>query len=160
MRGLFLTDQPLPMKRYIFVMALISLIPSVLLGILVGATGLFEQIGPDIEIYEGPVLGIFFAMVVVSPVVETLFMSLFFFILSFFITSKRKLVVISAIFWAGLHSLLSPGWGLIVWWPFAVFSCAYLTWRNKSWLHAIWVTTCIHALQNLIPSIAAVIMLT
>lgn len=159
MKGLFLTDEPLPMKRYIFVMALISLIPSILLGILVGATGLFEQIGPDIETYKGSVFEIFFVMVIISPIVETLFMSLFFFILSFFITSERMLVVISAIFWASLHSLLSPGWGLIVWWPFVVFSCAYLTWRNKSWLQAIWVTTCIHALQNLIPSIAILFML-
>ena len=56
--------------------------------------------------------------------------------------------------WAGLHSLASPGWGLVVCWPFFVFSCAYLSWRPRSWLHGVWVASCIHALQNLLPGLA------
>ena len=152
MKGLFLTDEPVPMKKYIFLMAIISLIPSIMLGTLVTMSGLFDQVGPNLET-DMPVLEIVIGIMIISPIIETLMMSFLFFLLSFFVKSKLKLAIISAILWAGLHSLFSPGWGLIVWWPFFVFSCAYLTWRNNSWLKAIWVTTCIHFLQNLIPSI-------
>lgn len=46
--------------------------------------------------------------------------------------------------------------GLVVFWPFFVFSCSYLAWREKSWWHAVWVTFCIHAFQNVLPTIAIV----
>ena len=153
MKGLFLTDEPVSMKKYIFIMALIGLVPSLLISILITASGLFGQVGPDIN-PNMPVGAIVFSFSILSPILETLMMSLFFLILSLFIKSKPKLAVASAVLWALLHSLVSPPWGLIIVWPFYVFSCAYLTWRSKSWLKAIWVTACIHFLQNLLPSIA------
>jgi len=155
MKGLFLTDRPLRMKKYILLMALTSLIPSLLLSVVVTSCGV-NDVGPEFDprIPAGlTVLGI----AVISPIIETLLMSLIFLILSFFIRSGLTLAIISAILWGLLHSLLAPAWGLIVWWPFFVFSCAYLTWRKQSWLKAVWVTTCIHFLQNLIPSIVILI---
>jgi membrane protease YdiL (CAAX protease family) len=157
MKGLLLTDEPLSMKKYIFLMALLSLIPSILLAFAV--TGLFAQAGPQFEDLDPrvPVLFVFIVIVVFSPVTETLLMSLFFFILSFFIKSRLIQAIVSAILWAVLHSTLSPAWGLVVWWPFFVMSCAYLTWRKKSWIKAVWVTACIHALQNFLPSLAIIL---
>jgi hypothetical protein len=161
MKGLFLTDQPLAMKKYIFRMALFAFIPSVLLSSLLYATGLFEQIGPDFESQSShtSALAMAFGIAVISPIVETLVMSLIFFLLAFLFKSRLMLAILSAVLWASLHSLLSPAWGLVVWWPFFVFSCAYLTWRKQSWLKAVWTTCCIHVLQNLIPSILIFIML-
>ncbi|MCE5187316.1 MAG: hypothetical protein LLF76_14450 [Planctomycetaceae bacterium] len=160
MKGLFLTDHPLPMKKYILIMACIAFVPSVLLSSLLYATGLFEQIGPDFESQSShtPALAMAFGIAVISPIVETLIMSLFLFLLSLLIKSGVKLAIASAILWASLHSLLSPAWGLVVWWPFFVFSCGYLTWRKQSWLKAVWVTTCLHFLQNLLPSIMILAM--
>lgn len=158
MKGLFLTDEPLPMKKYIFIMALVGLVPSVLMSILVTASGLFGQVGPEID-PNMPVPAIVFSFLILSPIFETLLMSLLFLILSLFIKSKPKLAIASAILWALLHSLASPPWGLIIIWPFYVFSCAYLTWRSQSWFKAFWVTACIHFLQNLLPSIAVILAL-
>ncbi len=155
MKGLFLTDDPTSMTKYIFVMALIGLIPSLALAFLVSGLG-FDEVGPDIKNIDAhtPVFIIFLSFAIISPIIETLLMSFIFFILSFFTKSKLTLTIVSTIIWAILHSLLSPAWGLIIGWPFFVFSCAYLTWRTKSWGKAIWVTACIHMLQNLLPSIA------
>ena len=161
MHGLFLTDEPKSMTKYIFLMALISLIPSLVLAVAISAMGLSDQAGPDIQKMDPntPALFIFFSFAIVSPVIETLLMSFIFFLLALFIKSRLKLAILSTIIWAILHSLISPAWGLIIWWPFFVFSCAYLTWRKQSWLKAIWVTACIHALQNLLPSIVIIMML-
>ncbi|MHC4524607.1 MAG: CPBP family glutamic-type intramembrane protease [Planctomycetota bacterium] len=158
MKGLFLTDEPLKMKKYIFLMALISLIPSLLLSALLSVSGLFEDIGPDFD-PRTPAFVLFLLVAVASPIIETLFMSFIIFVLSFFIKSRLPLAILSTIIWACLHSLQSPAWGLVVWWPFFIFSCAYLTWRKMSWCKAMWVTICIHALQNFIPSIALIISL-
>jgi len=158
MKGLFLTDTPAGMKKYIFLMALICLIPSLLLSSVLTVCNGGEQISPEIDPHV-PVLVIVLGFTVVSPILETLLMSLIFFILSFFVKSELTLAIISAVLWGILHSLLAPAWGLVVCWPFFIFSCAYLTWRKQSWLKAVWVTACIHFLQNLLPSIAVVIML-
>lgn len=161
MKGLFLTDEPKRMTQYILLMTLLSLIPSLLLSAAVSMSGLFDQVGPDMERIDphAPALLVFFSFAVVSPVIETLLMSLLFLLLSLFIKRRLTLAITSTIIWALLHSLLSPAWGLIVWWPFFIFSCAYLTWRKKSWAKAIWVTACIHALQNIIPSLAIIMTL-
>ena len=72
-----------------------------------------------------------------------------------FITRKKYiLALLNALFWAILHSLMAPAWGLGVLWPFFIFSCAYLAWRQKSWWRAVWVVACIHAFQNALPGLA------
>ena len=101
----------------------------------------------------------FLLVVVVSPIVETLLMALAIKLMSLIVRRKLALAVLSAILWALLHSLASPAWGLIVCWPFFVFSCAFLAWRPKSWLNAVWVALCIHALQNLLPGLAILVYL-
>jgi hypothetical protein len=58
--------------------------------------------------------------------------------------------------WGVAHSLAAPLWGLIVWWPFLIFSIALLTWRERGLLPAIAVVTTIHGLQN---ATAAILLL-
>ncbi len=159
--GLLLTDDPRPMRKYILWMWPISFLPTVALGFLGSIVG----IDPDAadltaEALAGaPALVVVFLLVIVSPVVETLMMSFVLFILSRFMKKKVTLAMVSAVLWGLLHGLDSPVWGVHVLWPFFVFSCAYLTWRQKSWFHAVWVTCCIHALQNLVPSLGIVILM-
>jgi hypothetical protein len=162
MRGLFLASEPLPMRSYIFRMALMSIIPSLIVAGLVVASGAFSEVGPR---FEKPQFGspipvavmTFLLLVVFSPVVETLLMSFGIGLMSLFTKGKVSLAILSAILWALVHSLASPGWGLIVCWPFFVFSCAYLAWRPQSWFRGVWVALSIHALQNLLPGLLVLI---
>lgn len=165
MKGLFITSQPLPMRKYIFCMAFISIVPSLLVAGLIATCGAFgETPGPHIEKtdFGGPILAglVFIVLVAAGPIVETLMMSLGIWILSLCTTRKVLIAILSAILWAALHALASPAWGLIVCWPFFVFSCAYLAWRQKSWLKAVWVVFCIHALQNLLGALVLLIYLS
>jgi hypothetical protein len=96
-------------------------------------------------------------LVIIAPVIETLLMAFFLWLLLFITTRKILLAVISCIIWAGLHSLAAPLWGMIIIWPFFVFSCAYLAWRQKSRLYAVGVTTFVHIFQNVLPGIAIIV---
>ncbi len=60
---------------------------------------------------------------------------------------------LSAIGWGVAHSLAAPAWGLVIWWPFLIFSTLYVTWRKRSVLVAILIVFCVHALQNLGPAL-------
>jgi len=150
------------MRSYIIRMALLSLVPSLLISGLVVASGAFSEAGPP---FQKPELGspisvavmTFLLVVVFSPIVETLLMSLGIGLMSLFSKRKVFVAVLSAILWACIHSLASPAWGLVVCWPFFVFSCAYLAWRPKSWFRGVWVALCIHVLQNLLPGVAILI---
>jgi hypothetical protein len=161
MHGLMLTPRPLPMRRYILLMALISLLPSLLLSSLLYATGIMTDAnGPqfDSEPFGSPFM-LFIAVVFISPVIETLLLSLGIRLFSLWIKTPWRVALASAIAWAVLHSLAAPAWGLIICWPFFVFSCAYLTWRRQSWLNAYGAACCIHVLQNLLPGLILLVQL-
>ena len=89
--------------------------------------------------------------------------------------------VIESLMLVGIFELVrrvrAPGWGQIVasalfisalhfwpWWPhafivlpsFLIQSASYLYWRRTSWKGAFWVLVCVHALNNLIPTLTAV----
>lgn len=88
-------------------------------------------------------------IVVVSPVVETLIMALF---LRIFLLrlDTASAIVASAITWGLLHSLMFSGWGLVVWWPFIIFSTVYLAWRQKGFWVGIVMAASVHLMNNLI----------
>jgi len=116
-----------------------------------GAMGVVdEQTGPG---FKGPVLVVLAFVWVIGPVLETLLMSFILWVLSFLTKRMVLLAVMSALIWAGLHSLAAPAWGLVVFWPFFIFSCSYLAWRQKAWWRAVWVTCCVHMFQNFLPGI-------
>ena len=152
-----LFDNQISMWKYVLRTGLISLVPSLIIVLTLGLTGVLSQeTGPE---FDGPVIGLFIMMVIISPPLETLLMGGVLRILSFITKRQVWLAVISASLWAGVHSLAAPAWGLGVIWPFFVFSCSYLSWRRRSWWRAVLVTSCVHAFQNLLPSIAAIAML-
>ena len=54
----------------------------------------------------------------------------------------------SAAIWGVLHGLSAVVWGVCIFWTFIVLTCAFLAWRARSFPHAFFVTTAIHALNN------------
>ncbi len=152
-----LFDNQISMRKYILRTGFISLVPSLIIVMILGLTGIVtDETGPD---FEGPAIGLFIGLVIIGPPVETLLMAGGLWILSFITKRQVWLAVISAFIWAGVHSLSAPTWGLGVIWPFFVFSCSYLSWRRRSFWRAILVTSCVHAFQNILPSIVAIAIL-
>jgi hypothetical protein len=150
-RRSFLFDTSISMRRYVLRMGLISVLPSAAIGMALAAAGAVnEQAAPS---FEGPRLLVLAFVWFIGPASETLLMSFILWLLSFFTKRIVLLAVISALIWAALHSLAVPVWGLVVFWPFFIFSCSYLAWRQKAWWRAVWVSCCVHMFQNFIPGI-------
>ena len=63
-------------------------------------------------------------------------------------------VLVSAAGWAVFHSLEVPIWGLVVWWPFLVFSTLFVTWQRRSLFAAFLMPAIVHALNNLLPALS------
>jgi hypothetical protein len=41
----------------------------------------------------------------------------------------------------------------VIWWPFLIFSTAFLVWRQRSVLGAFGLVSLLHALHNLLPAL-------
>ncbi len=89
-------------------------------------------------------------LVLFAPLVETLIMAGVLSLLARFL-SPTLAVLGSAALWGVAHSLQAIVWGLVVWWPFLIFSTLYLVWRERGTATAIGVAAATHALQNLVP---------
>src|SRR5262249_3042822 len=72
------------------------------------------------------------------------------------LVTARPVVIaaISAVAWGILHFVTFRIQGIVVIWPFFVFSCAYLAWRPAGWLRAYGVPIGVHIPQNLLPGLA------
>jgi hypothetical protein len=143
---------------------LLSLIPSVLVAAaVVGILSVLPEVPAEPEPKLGTDSGIagvvlFFLLVVVGPVAETLVMSAILWCLSWITTRPVPLAVLSATLWAVLHSLVALPWGLVIAWPFYVFSRAYLAWRPLGWWQAFGVAASVHGFQNFLPGLAVMIV--
>ena len=89
-----------------------------------------------------------FLLVVFAPVLETLIMGSVLLILMRFL-SPAMAVLASAAGWGVAHSLGAPTWGLVIWWPFLIFSTLFVTWRQRSLALAFAMPALAHALHNL-----------
>ena len=94
---------------------------------------------------------IFLMLFLFAPLVETLIMAVVLSVLGRFM-SPSAAVLASAGLWGIAHSLQAAAWGLVVWWPFVIFSTLYMVWRERSVWAALGVATATHALQNLLPA--------
>jgi len=151
-----LFDNKISIWKYILRTGLISLVPSIIIALILGLSGaITEETGPE---FKGPALTLIISLVIISPLLETLLMAGGIRILSFITKRQVLLALISACIWAVMHSLFALTWGLVVIWPFFVFSCSYINWRKRSWWHAILITSFVHAFQNILPTIMAISM--
>ena len=150
----FLFDDAGPAWRYVlFAWPLVAL-PSLALGWLASriAPGLA---GPQID-GGAPFWMIVLGVVVVSPFLETLLMTGPVVLLDRWF-GPFVAVVGSAAVWGVAHSLAAARWGLVIWWPFLIFSIAYLTWRGRGYWRAVAIVFAVHALNNAGPIVALLV---
>lgn len=98
----------------------------------------------------------FTSIVIVSPVLETFFMAGVY-ALSRRFTGVGGSIIVTTIICAICHSLLAPAWGLVIWWPFMVFTTIYAIWRQVSFGAGLAMGMAAHALNNLPPTIALIL---
>ena len=97
-------------------------------------------------------VGAFLLLFAFAPLIETFIMAA---VLSLFarFLSPTVAVLLSAALWGMAHSLQAAAWGLVIWWPFVIFSTLYMVWRERSIWAALGIVTATHALQNLLPAL-------
>ena len=120
---------------------LLSLVVSSLLPKVAGPS--FEQVGPSMVVL----------LVVIAPLLETLIMAAVLEILLLLRLPPKYAVIVSSLGWGVAHSLAAPAWGLVIWWPFLIFSTLYVTWRGEGRILAIGIVFAVHALNNLGPAL-------
>lgn len=136
------------MASYVPLAWAMALLPSLLLSALVNAVAPGQ--GPELpEVAPGLLI---FLLVVFAPVVETLIMGAVLLLLER-LFGLLPAVLLSAAGWGLAHSLQAPAWGLVIWWPFLIFSTAFLVWKRRGLGLAFLVPTLVHALQNLGPAL-------
>ena len=149
----FLFDAGTPPWRYVlFAWPLVAL-PALALA------WLSAWLAPDLP---GPELGpasptlLVAVVVLISPYVETVLMSGPVMLLERWRGALVSAVGSSAL-WGIAHSLSAAGWGLVIWWPFLIFSIAFLTWHGRGYWRAVLIVTVLHALNNAGPIVALLV---
>ena len=134
--------------RAIFIGWPITTIPALLLSVLV------SSLMPAVAGPSFPVNGLstMMLLVVFAPLVETLIMAAAIEILMM-VMPPRFAIIASAVGWGIAHSVAAPAWGLVIWWPFLIFSTLYVTWRGQGRLLAMGIVFAVHALNNLGPAL-------
>jgi hypothetical protein len=89
-----------------------------------------------------------FLLVIFAPVLETLIMGGVLLVLLRFLSAPVAVLASSA-GWGIAHSLGAPTWGLVIWWPFLIFSTLFVTWRQRSLALGFGMPMVAHALHNL-----------
>lgn len=145
----FLFDTDQPKLLYVLKAWLLAFLPSMALAALVAWIAP-EPPAPDFG-GTGAVPAI--SVVVLAPVFETLLMTPPVLILNRLL-GPAAAILGSAFVWGVAHSLAEPLWGLIIWWPFLVFSSALVAWREKGLGRAMLIVMAVHAMQNLVPGLA------
>jgi hypothetical protein len=89
-----------------------------------------------------------FLLAVFAPVIETLIMGGVLLVLLRFVTPSAA-ILLSSLGWGVAHSFGAPTWGLVIWWPFLIFSTLFVAWRNKGLAAAFAMPAMAHGLHNL-----------
>ena len=143
----FLTEPRRP-GRAIVLGWLAAFLPSLVLGALV------ERLLPGAAqpsfVVDGP--QVVALLVLFSPLIETLIMAAVLEGLLRFVPPAAA-ILMSSLGWGVAHSLVAPAWGLVIWWPFLIFSTLYVAWSKRSAWLAIGIVFLVHALQNLVPAL-------
>lgn len=120
----------------------------------IALAALSRAVAPSLPAPEFPMKGplAFFMLVVFAPFVETLLMAG---LLSLFLRfmPAAAAVLLSAVAWGVAHSTMALGWGLVIWWPFLIFSTLFVVWRQRGFWAGVGIATTAHALQNLGPGL-------
>ena len=150
----FLRFLPAPLREprqawlAILVGAVLTIAGSVALALL------SKAIAPNLPTPDFPVKGAMalFLLVVFAPFLETLIMGGFLMLFLRFLPPAGA-ILLSAAGWGVAHSLQALGWGLVIWWPFLIFSTLFVVWRQRGFWTGVGVAATTHALQNLGPAL-------
>jgi len=104
---------------------------------------------PEFNVSGGMAL---FLLVLFAPILETLIMAGALVVLLSFVRPPVAILA-SAAGWGIAHSLAAPAWGLVIWWPFLIFSTLFVVWRQRGFFAGVGVAATTHALQNLAPAL-------
>jgi hypothetical protein len=96
--------------------------------------------------------GALFALVIFAPFFETLIMAGLIWLFELALSTTGAILA-SAVVWGIFHSTQALGWGLVIWWPFLIFSTLFVVWRQRGFWPGIAVAATTHALQNLGPAL-------
>ncbi|WP_265562556.1 CPBP family intramembrane glutamic endopeptidase [Sphingomicrobium arenosum] len=94
-----------------------------------------------------------FALIIFAPVVETLIMAAVLSLLLRFVGAVPA-ILLSSVGWGVAHSVQAATWGLVIWWPFLIFSTLFVVWRQRSLAWGLFMPFIVHALQNTLPALA------
>ena len=126
-----------------------AFLPSILLSVVVRT--LLPEVGqPAIAIDTPYALSL---VIFLAPLIETLIMAAVLGVMLLFLKPAHA-VLASAVGWGLAHSAIAPAWGLVIWWPFLIFSTLFVTWRKRSLAAAIAIPAAVHGLQNSLPALS------
>ncbi|HRG55229.1 MAG TPA: hypothetical protein PLG56_04260 [Lacunisphaera sp.] len=139
----WLSDLEKPSWRYVFKATPIAFFPAMSLALVLSSFGIYR-----LEV-RADYLGWIFGDALLSPWIETAFMVPVFWFLRKIRVRNDWLPIASAFVWATRHSIYSPWWGLIVFWPFYVFSRCFLGHEGISQNRAFIATSVLHTFYNI-----------
>ena len=121
-----------------------TFIPSILLAAVIGL------VVPNVPQPQFNVTGpmAVFMLAVFAPVLETLIMGTVLLVL-LRLFGPTAAILLSALGWGLAHSWAAPTWGLVIWWPFLIFSTLFVAWRQRSLGAAFAMPMMAHGLHNL-----------
>lgn len=146
---LFRNDRP-------FLTVPLAWVLSIGVSLLLGAAVAFfvpNAEAPDLG--GAPPLVIMVGVAIFAPLVESMIMGGVIQLLLRWLSAWQA-VLVSAAGWGVAHSLSTPTWGMVIWWPFLIFSTIFVTWRPRGFWIAVLMAALVHGLQNLFPAIAIV----
>ncbi len=108
---------------------------------------------PDFSQFFGKGLLTVFALAIATPLIETLIMAAVLELMLRLRVPAGAAVLLSALGWGAAHSSQAAGWGLVIWWPFLIFSTLYVTWSKRGIWTGVAIVFAVHALQNLGPAL-------
>jgi len=125
-----------------------SLALSALIGLIAPAAA-----PPDFGWLTGRGFYTLIVLSVLAPLIETLVLALTTSLLLLLVRPSAA-ILLSSLGWAAAHSLQAPIWGLVIWWPFLVFTTLYVVWKQRSLAWGLAMAFLVHAMQNLVPAVA------
>jgi hypothetical protein len=92
-------------------------------------------------------------LAVATPLVETLILAATSSLLLRFLRAEYA-IILSSLGWGIAHSYQAPIWGLVIFWPFLIFTTLYVVWKQRSVMAGILMAWAAHFLHNLLSSVA------
>lgn len=130
----------------------LTLAGAALIATLLGE--IFPQVEqPDFGFLVGKGWLTVLAIAVITPLVETLILAVICSLLLRFLRAEWS-IFLTALGWGVAHSYQAPVWGLVIFWPFIIFTTLYVVWRQRSVFAGIMMAWIAHFLHNLLSSVA------